>query len=119
MTYLKHSKDGKHFAHFIGMHHFGDHRSEHGGRGGVKDSNEATNIEHPLIDGKGKEQQVDDCCESICKEKRRIFIEVTDPQCSKQNTVPCTSRANCARHMHHLLSVPIRVGNLMRSRSIN
>ena len=22
-------------------------------------------------------------------------------------TVPCTSRANCARHMHHLLSVPI------------
>ena len=81
VTYLKHSKDGKHFAHFIGMHHFGDHRSEHGGRGGVKDSNEATNIEHPLIDSKGKEQQVDDCCESICKEKRRIFIEVTDPQC--------------------------------------
>ena len=25
----------------------------------------------------------------------------------RKNTVPCTSRANCARHMHHLLSVPI------------
>ena len=38
--------------------------------------------------------------------KASMFVEKCF-EIHQNTTVPCMSRANCARHMHHLLSVPI------------